>query len=75
MPHISVKIVGKTEEDKVKLAASINQAVMDAVGADEATISISVEDIEADDWVENVYKPDILGHWDQLHKKPGYNPL
>jgi len=75
MPHIHVKIVGKTEEEKAKLAALINQAVMMAVDANQANISISIEDVEKADWVEKVYKPDILGHWDQLYKKPGYDPF
>lgn len=75
MPHIHVKIVGKTEEEKAKLAKSVSQAVIDSVGANEANISVSIEDIEKSDWVEKVYKPDILGHWDLLYKKPGYDPL
>ncbi len=75
MPHIHVKIVGKTEDEKGRLAKSITKAVMDSIGASEANISISVEDIDKADWVENVYKPDIVGHWDLLYKKPGYDPL
>jgi 4-oxalocrotonate tautomerase len=74
MPHIHVKIVGKTEEEKAKLAESITKAVMDSVQANEANISVSIEDVEKSDWVEKVYKPDILGRWDQLYKKPGYDP-
>ena len=43
------------------------------VGADAVTVAI--EEITAKDWPEQVYRPDILGHSDQLYKKPGYNPL
>lgn len=75
MPHIHVKIVGKTEDEKAKLAASITRAVIDAVQTAEANISVSIEDVEKGDWVEKVYKLDILGHWEQLYKKPGYDPL
>ena len=75
MPHIHVKIVGKTEEEKSKLAEAITKAVMDSVGSDEANISIRIEDIQKNHWVEDVYKNDILNHWDLLYKKPGYNAL
>jgi len=75
MPHIHVKIAGKTEAEKTKLAEEITKAVINAVQAKEANITVSIEDIDKEDWVEKVYKPDILGHWDTLYKKPGYNPL
>ncbi len=75
MPHIHVKIVGKSEAEKAKLAEAITKAVMTAVQAKEDNISVTIEDIKKEDWVENVYKPDILGRQDQLYKKPGYTPL
>jgi 4-oxalocrotonate tautomerase len=75
MPHIHVKIVGKTGEEKVRLAEEITKAVISAVQASEANISVSIEDIEKSEWVEKVYKPDILGRAGQLYKKPGYDPL
>jgi len=75
MPHIQVKIVAKTEEEKMKLAEAITMAVKDAVGASEANISVSIEDVEKSDWIEGVYKPDILARWDLLYKEPGYDLL
>ncbi len=27
------------------------------------------------DWAEKVYKADIVGNWEKLYKKPGYNPF
>ena len=75
MPHIHVKIVGKSEEEKTRLAAEITKAVMIAVGAKEANIWVSIEDVKKEDWTDHVYKPDILGHFDQLYKKPGYDPF
>lgn len=75
MPHIHVKIAGKTDEEKTKLAEAITKAVMNAVQSAEDNISVSIEDILKEDWVEKVYKPDILAHQDWLYKKPGYNPL
>jgi 4-oxalocrotonate tautomerase len=47
------------------------------VGANcaEQSVSISIEDVELNDWVEQVYKLDIIGRPDTLYKKPGYDPL
>jgi 4-oxalocrotonate tautomerase len=75
MPHIHVKIVGKTDEEKARLAEEITKAVITAIQANEANISISIQDVEKSDWVEKVYKPDIVGHAGKLYKKPGYDPL
>jgi 4-oxalocrotonate tautomerase len=36
---------------------------------------VSIEDIEPNDWAEQVYRPDIIGRPDTLYKKPGYDPL
>jgi 4-oxalocrotonate tautomerase len=36
---------------------------------------VTIEDIEPNDWVEQVYKPDIIRMSDTLYRKPGYNPL
>lgn len=75
MPHIHIKIVGKTDEEKAKLAAEITSAMMKSTSSPEADISIAIEDVEKEDWVEKVYKQDILAHQDLLYKKPGYDPL
>jgi len=36
-------------------------------------VSVSIEDIALSDWVEKVYKPDIIGRPDTLYKTPGYD--
>ncbi len=41
----------------------------------EPAVSVSIEDVEPSDWVETVYKPDIIGKADTLYKKPGYDPV
>ena len=38
-------------------------------------VSVSIEEIEPSDWVDKVYRPDILNGSGKLYKKPGYNPL
>ena len=76
MPHVIVKpYSGKSEQQKSKIAEEITKAVMAAANCAEKTVSVSIEDVEPDHWVEKVYKPDIVDKWDKLYKKPGYNPL
>jgi 4-oxalocrotonate tautomerase len=41
----------------------------------EEAVSVAFEDVAKEDWVETVYKPDIIGKWQTLSKKPGYDPL
>ena len=48
---------------------------MASTGNGEDAVSVAVEDVEPGDWAEKVYRPDILGNWDKLHKKPRYDPL
>lgn len=76
MPHVIVKLyAGRSEQQKTNLAEEISKAVMAVLKADEASVSVAVEDIKPDDWAEKVYRTDILGKPGTIYKKPGYNPL
>jgi 4-oxalocrotonate tautomerase len=74
MPHVIVKLwPGKSEQQKARLAERITKAVTDVLGYGEESISVALEEVEASDWAEQVYKPDIVGKPEQLYKKPGYD--
>ena len=74
MPHVIVKLwPGKSEAQKARLAERIAQDVMDVLDYGEESVSVAMEEVEARDWAEKVYKPDIVGKPDQLYKKPGYD--
>ena len=74
MPHVIVKLwPGKSEKQKARLAEAIAKNVMDVLSYGEESVSVSMEEIEARDWAEKVYKPDIMNKPDQLYKKPGYD--
>ena len=76
MPHVIVKLyAGRSARQKAKLAAQITQAVTTGVQCPDTAVSVGIEDVEPLDWVEQVYKPDILGKPYKLYKRPGYNPL
>lgn len=75
MPHVLIKLArGRSDEQKSKLAEAVAHAVMAEAICPESAISVAIEDIEPDRWMEDVYKPDILGHWQTLFKQPGYEP-
>jgi 4-oxalocrotonate tautomerase len=76
MPHVIVKLyAGRSEQQKVKLAEAITKAVMSSLDHSEDAVSVALEDVRPADWVEKVYKPDILGNAEQIYKKPGYDPF
>ena len=76
MPHISVKLYpGRSEQQKVRLAEQIVKDVISLLESNEDSISVAIEEINPEDWVEKVYKPEILNNPEKLYKKPGYNPL
>jgi 4-oxalocrotonate tautomerase len=76
MPHVVVKLYsGRSEQQKAKLADEITKAVTASLGNDEDAVSVGIEDVEQELWLEGVYMPEILGKRTTIYKKPGYNPL
>lgn len=76
MPHISIKLYpGRSEQQKVQLAEQIVKDVISLLESSEGSISVAIEETNPEDWVETVYKPEILNNPEKLYKKPGYNPL
>jgi 4-oxalocrotonate tautomerase len=76
MPHVVVKLyAGRSEQQKKKLADEICKAVITVLNSGEESISVGIEDIKPAEWVEMVYKPDILSKSRTIYKQPGYNPL
>ncbi|MEO5759512.1 MAG: tautomerase family protein [Mesorhizobium sp.] len=76
MPHVIVKLyAGRSEQQKAGIAEAVTRAIMESAGSAERSISVSVEDIQPDEWVEQVYRPDIMEKMELVYKKPGYDPL
>jgi len=73
MPHVIVKLwPGKSEPQKRRLAQAITDDVMKVLRYGEESVSVPFEEVDADDWAEKVYEPDIVRKADTLYKKPGY---
>ena len=76
MPHVVVKLwPGKSEKQKIRLAEEIVKDVMTVLHYGEESVSLVIEEVKQEEWVEQVYKPDIQDKWEKLYKKPGYNPF
>jgi len=74
MPHVIVKLwPGKSEQQKVWLAGAIVKDIANILDYGEKSVSVAIEEIEPEDWVEKVYKPDIMKNSERLYKKPGYD--
>jgi 4-oxalocrotonate tautomerase len=74
MPHVIVKLwPGPSEQQKARLAEAITRDVTEILDLGEESVSVAVEEVEARDWAEKVYKPDIASKPGQLYKKPGYD--
>lgn len=76
MPHVIVKLwPGKSEKQKVRLADEITRTVMGVLDYGEESVSVAMEEVAAGEWMDKVYKPDILGKPKQIYKKPGYTSV
>jgi 4-oxalocrotonate tautomerase len=73
MPHVVVKLwPGKSEQQKQRLAEKIARDVMEVLNYGEESVSVAIEEVESQDWAEQVYKPDIVDGAGRLYKEPGY---
>ena len=75
MPHVNVRLYpGRSDEDKARLADAIGQALTLTLGSSDRSISVTIEDVAPDDWMAEVYDPEITAKADRLFKRPGYGP-
>ena len=73
MPHVIVKLwPGKSEPQKRRLAQALTADVMKMLHYGEESVSVAFEEVDAGDWAEKVYEPDIVRKANTLYKKPGY---
>lgn len=76
MPHVIVKLYsGRTEDQKKELTRKIVENVVSITGCKERSVSVAIEDVDPEDWADQVYQPDILDGKALLYKSPGYNPF
>ena len=73
MPHVVVKLYpGRSEEVKQQLAEAIAQNVMAFCGVPERAVSVAIEEVPRETWMDTVYASEIAPKKGTLYKEPGY---
>ena len=76
MPHVVVRMYpGRTDEQKRALARRIEEALVEVLGCGKETVSVGIEEVEPERWMDEVYRPFIEGREHTLWVRPGYGPL
>ncbi len=71
--HVSVKLwPGRSQQTLQRLADAITDDVVNIIGCGESSVSVAIQEVDPEDWKEEVYDPLIQGKKDALFKKPGY---
>jgi len=74
MPHVIVRLwPGISEQQNTCRAEAISKDVMNILHYGEESVSVAMEEIKPNEWVEKVYRPEIKKNLDRLYKKPGYD--
>ncbi len=66
MPYISVKAYPKDDATKQKTAEAILEVFQKVWGAEPDWVTVSVEDIEPDEWDEKVVSAEIRPNMDRV---------
>ncbi len=75
MPHVILKMVeGRTEEQKKTLAEALTRAVTTSLGCGDDLVSVAIEDVREEEWMAEVFVPDIQQRPDTIYRMPGYGP-
>ena len=66
MPYIRIKAYPKDQATKEKVVEAINKAFVDNWGCPPQAISISIEEVAPENWVEQVEKAEIQPNADKM---------
>ncbi|MDD9301594.1 MAG: tautomerase family protein [Desulfobacter sp.] len=76
MPHIIIKLyAGRSEQQKKELTEKIVTSAAKSLECKTSSISVAFEEFKPENWIEAVYKPDIMNGSATLYKNPEYNPF
>jgi len=68
----SKNVSGSPEEQKSKLSEEITKVIMNSTNKPEAAVSVAIEEVAENEWMEKVYETEIRPNLEKLYKKPGY---
>lgn len=66
MPYIAVKMWPKDDAMKKTLAENISKAVQESIGCPPQAVTVSIEEIEQEKWVETV-GPELEAKKDKMY--------
>ena len=73
MPHVVVKLYpGSSEAQKSKLSEEITKVIMNITNKPEGAVSVAIEEVAENEWMEKVYETEIRPNFEKFYKKPGY---
>lgn len=76
MPHVIVKLwPGQSRKQKQDLTQAIVDSLVATLNTSEDSVSVAIEEVRSQDWMEKVYRPDIEKNMAALYKRPGYAPF
>ena len=67
-PRHRETLAQKSDRQKARLSEEIAEDVMKVLNYGEESVSVAMEEVKPEDWVEKVYKPDIQDRWAKLYK-------
>ena len=72
--HDLVRAREAAKKDRLRAKHRLGKKdVMEISHYGDESVSVPMEEIKSQDWLEKVYKPDIKSNWEKLCKKPGHN--
>lgn len=66
---------GRSEEQKQEFAAKVVEAAKTILGSSDASLSVSILEVDPADWDASVYDSEIVANESTLYKRPGYGAL
>ena len=71
MPYIAIKAFPKDEETVKAVVENLNQALIDTLGCPPEAVSVSYEEVQPDDWKEQVIDGDMAAKADYMMIRDG----
>lgn len=73
MPHVIIKMYpGAAEEQKKELTKQVTDSIMRVFNKESGSISVAIEEVSENEWMDKVYETEIRPNLDKIYKKPEY---
>lgn len=73
MPHITIQMyTGRDEKTKKEIAGKMAEALSNAMNMEKKNISVSIQEIEKENWKTEVYDKVVDENNQEVLIKPGY---